>query len=99
MAYTITTPRQLQPVTISASQARSVSRILTNNGRPCQITTMNNGENLQPIFLGVTAGEVAAAAHYIPSLAGLPWLKIILAEDKTDTAGHYFTSSLLRWDR
>lgn len=57
-----------------------------------------DGDNY-PIFVGVTAGEVAAAAHYIPSLAGLPWLKIILAEDKTDQQGNYFTSSLLRWNR
>lgn len=91
--YTPTQSR-LEPVYIKASQARSLCRILNKAGRPCDFTTMTSEGFAQPCFLNVTAAEVVAAAHYIPSLAGLPWLKIVQAEGPTDT---YFTSYLLRW--
>lgn len=89
------TPTRLDPVFIKPAQARSICRILNKAGRPCDFTTMTSEGTSQPCFLNVTAADVVAAAHYIPSLAGLPWLKIVLAEDKL--SGSYFTSSLLRW--
>lgn len=89
--YTPTQTRQI-PVTIKGAQARSICRILNKAGIPATLTTM--GDN-QPCFVGATPAQVVAAAHYIESLAGLPWLKILQAGDIDD--GHYFTSHMLRW--
>lgn len=92
--YTPLETRQ-EPVQISGQQARSIARILNKAGRPCDLTTVIIDGEPRPAFVGVSSGEVAAAAHYIDSLAGLPWLKIILAEEQT--SGEYFASTLLRW--
>lgn len=87
---------RLDPVNIKPQQARSLCRILNKAGRHADFATIQIDEHTCPCFIGVTAAEIVAAAHYIPSLAGLPWLKIVLEEDKT-AAGQYFASSLLRW--
>lgn len=92
--YTPLESRQ-EPVQISGQQARSIARILNKAGRPCDLTTVCIDGEYRPAFIGVSAGEVVAAAHYIESLAGLPWLKIILAEEHT--GGEYFASTLLEW--
>lgn len=90
--YTLTAEPRLMPVTIKPAQARSICRILNKAGIPCDIETDPDGN---PLFTGATGGQVAAAAHLIPSMAGLPWLKVLLKG--TETAAPSFSSNLLRW--
>lgn len=92
--YTPTKTR-LEPVLITAQQVRSLCRILNKAGRPVEYTTNYIDGEQCPCFIGASPAEIVAAAHYVESLAGLPWLKILAASDPTYQG--YFTSHLLRW--
>ena len=95
-----TDPRLLTPVTIRPAQARSICRILNKAGIPCDVTTREDAGMEHPYFTGANGGQIAAAAHHIPSLAGLPWLKILSNgfECPGETAPT-FHSSMLRWSK
>lgn len=98
--YAPTDTRLLTPVTIKPAQARSICRILNKAGFPCNLETREDSGLDHPVFTGVTGGQVAAAAHYIPSLAGLPWLKILSnGFDNPGKTAPFFYSVMLRWEK
>lgn len=94
------TDTRVKPLQLSSLQLRSLSRHLSNAGRHCQIQTLVREGHRYPIFLGVSGAEVIAAAHAIPSLRALGWLKVVLAEvTLAGQEGPAFCSALLEWER